>query len=70
MLAEYAKSKNVRLWLITHFKDLYRQREEAFAQFEKWGIAGVKIDYMDRSDQWMINWVRSTAQSWRPNTTL
>jgi alpha-glucosidase len=62
MLAEYAKSKNVRLWLITHFKDLYRQREEAFVQFEKWGIAGVKIDYMDRSDQWMINWVRSTAE--------
>jgi len=63
MLAEYAKSKNVRLWLITHFKDLYRQREDAFAQFEKWGVAGVKIDYMDRSDQWMINWVRATAES-------
>ena len=62
MLVEYAKSKNVRMWLITHFKDLYRQREEAFVQMEKWGIAGVKIDYMDRSDQWMINWVRTTAQ--------
>jgi alpha-glucosidase len=62
MLVEYAKSKNVRIWLITHFKDLYRQREDAFAQFEKWGIAGVKIDYMDRTDQWMINWVRTTAR--------
>ena len=63
MLVKYAQPKNVRIWLITHFKDLYRQREEAFAQFEKWGIAGVKIDYMDRTDQWMINWVRTTAQS-------
>jgi len=62
MLAAYAKSKGVGLWLITHFKDMYTQRDEAFAQFEKWGIAGVKIDYMDRSDQWMINWVRATAQ--------
>jgi alpha-glucosidase len=63
MLVEYAKSKNVRIWLITHFNDLHRQREEAFTQMEKWGIAGVKIDYLDRTDQWMMNWYRSTAKS-------
>jgi alpha-glucosidase len=62
MLAAYAKSKGVGLWLITHFKDMYTQGDAAFAQFEKWGVAGVKIDYMDRTDQWMINWVRTTAQ--------
>ena len=65
MLVEYAKSKNVRIWLITHFRDVHDQMDEAFAQFEKWGIAGVKIDFMDRTDQWMVNWYRTAAQESR-----
>lgn len=62
MLVEYAKAKNVRLWLWAHFRDMYDQMDTAFAQYEKWGIAGVKIDFMDRSDQWMVNWYRTAAQ--------
>ncbi len=61
-LLEYAKSKNVRLWLWSHWTDLNRQRDDAFPLFEKWGIAGVKIDFMDRADQWMVNWFRDTAK--------
>ena len=62
-LLDYAKSKNVRLWLWAHWTDVDRQRDEAFAQFEKWGIAGIKIDFMDRDDQWMVNWYRQTAKA-------
>ena len=62
-LVEYARSKNVRLWLWAYWTDVDAQREDAFAQFEKWGIAGVKIDFMDRADQWMGNWYRSVAKS-------
>ena len=62
MLVEYAKSKNVRLWLWAHFRDMYDQMDDAFAQYEKWGIAGVKIDFMDRTDQWMVNWYRTAAK--------
>jgi alpha-glucosidase len=62
MLVEYAKAKDVRIWLITHFRDIHSQMDEAFAQFEKWGIAGVKIDFMDRTDQWMVNWYRMAAR--------
>ena len=58
MLVEYAKSRHVRLWLWAHYRDVNNQMDAAFAQFEKWGIAGVKIDFMDRSDQWMVNWYR------------
>lgn len=28
----------------------------AFPLYEEWGIAGVKIDFMDRDDQQMVNW--------------
>jgi alpha-glucosidase len=61
-LLSYAKSKNVRLWLWAHWTDVDRQMDEAFALFEKWGIAGVKIDFMDRDDQWMVNWYRRVAK--------
>ena len=62
MLVAYAKSRNVRLWLWAHFRDMYDQMDDAFSQYEKWGIAGVKIDFMDRSDQWMVNWYRTAAK--------
>jgi alpha-glucosidase len=62
MLVEYAKSKNVRLWLWAHFRDMNDQMDDAFGQYQKWGIAGVKIDFMDRSDQWMVNWYRTAAR--------
>ncbi len=61
-LVDYAKSKNVRLWLWSHWTDMNRQVDQAFPLFEKWGIAGVKIDFMDRADQWMVNWYRTIAK--------
>jgi alpha-glucosidase len=33
---------------------LYRQLEAAFTQFEKWGINGMMVDFMDRDDQEMV----------------
>jgi alpha-glucosidase len=33
-----------------------------FAQFAKWGVKGVKIDFMDRSDQWMVNFYERTVK--------
>jgi alpha-glucosidase len=63
MLVEYGKSKNVRLWVITASKDMRgEQLDIAFTQFEKWGLAGVKIDFIDRTDQWMMNWYREVAR--------
>jgi alpha-glucosidase len=63
MLVEYAKAKNVRIWVWAHFRDVNDQMDVAFAQFEKWGLAGVKIDFLDRSDQWMVNFYRRAAKT-------
>jgi alpha-glucosidase len=52
----YAKSKDVRCWLWLWWTDADRNYEEAFALYEEWGIAGVKIDFMQRDDQEMVNW--------------
>ena len=60
-LIKYGKSKNVDivLWLT------WLTTEKNFSLFEKfaeWGIAGVKIDFMDRSDQWMVNFYERVAK--------
>ena len=35
---------------------------ELFARYEAWGVAGVKIDFMDRQDQWMVNYYERVAR--------
>jgi alpha-glucosidase len=55
-LAAYAKQKNVGLILWASWKTLDDQLIPALDQFEKWGIKGIKVDFMQRSDQIMINY--------------
>ncbi len=55
-ILSYAASKGVKVWLWAHWTSIDRQMDEAFPLFEKWGVAGVKIDFMDRDDQWMVDW--------------
>jgi alpha-glucosidase len=57
-LLRFAAGNKVRLWVWLYWSDADRgdAYERAFALYEKWGIAGVKIDYMDRDDQEMVNW--------------
>ena len=60
-LISYAAGKGVGIivwlpWLtVEHHMDL-------FQKFEEWGIKGVKIDFMDRQDQWMINFYERVAK--------
>jgi alpha-glucosidase len=60
-LLRYAKEKNVKIWLWSHWTSVNKYMDEAFPLFEKWGIAGVKIDFMNRDDQWMVDWYRRVA---------
>lgn len=61
-LIRYAKSKNVGviLWLTWLTVD---KHPTMFETFEKWGVAGVKIDFMDRQDQWMVQFYERTAKA-------
>ncbi|MFV0537916.1 MAG: glycoside hydrolase family 97 protein [Dysgonomonas sp.] len=63
-ILEYARSKNVRCWLWLHSSDANKDDsyKEAFALYEKWGIAGVKIDFMSRNDQEMVNWYKRIVE--------
>jgi len=54
-LVEYAKARNVGILLWLNWKCVDRQMDEAFPLYERWGVKGVKVDYMNRDDQEMVN---------------
>src|SRR3984885_1974257 len=62
-ILRHAKSKGVGVWLWLHWTSVERQMEEAFALYEKWGLVGVKIDFMNRDDQWMVDFYHRMAKT-------
>ncbi len=54
-LVNYAAKKGVKIlvWLDWFHAD--KEMEQAFPLYEKWGVAGVKVDFMARDDQEMVN---------------
>lgn len=58
----YAKEKGVRLRLWMHWIALKRQLDEALPIYEKWGIEGIMVDFMDRDDQEMVAWYQEVAE--------
>jgi alpha-glucosidase len=55
-LTAYAKQKNVGVILWCSWKTLKDQLLPVLDQFAKWGIKGVKVDFMQRSDQLLIDY--------------
>lgn len=54
-LVAYGRQKKVGIILWTVWKTLDEQFAAAFDQFEKWGVKGIKVDFMQRDDQKVIN---------------
>jgi alpha-glucosidase len=54
-ICDYAKTKGVGIRVWVHWKALYPKLDTAFALFEKWGLSGMMVDFMDRDDQEMVN---------------
>ncbi|HVI46364.1 MAG TPA: glycoside hydrolase family 97 protein [Chitinophaga sp.] len=54
-IVDYGKQKNVDVILWCVWRTLDEQMETAMKQFEDWGVKGVKVDFMDRDDQAVVN---------------
>lgn len=50
-LLTYSKEKHKRVFLWCIAKTLYKDLEKNMAMFEKWGVAGLKVDFLERDDQ-------------------
>ena len=60
-LIRYGKEKNIGIILWLTWLSV-ENNFDLFKTFEEWGIRGVKIDFMDRSDQWMVNFYERVAK--------
>ena len=61
-LIKYAKDKNVGVILWLTWLSVENNFDKLFENFAKMGVDGVKIDFMDRSDQWMVNYYERVAK--------
>ena len=61
-LTAYAKQKNVGVILWVIWKTLDDQLEPALDQYAKWGVKGIKVDFMQRSDQLLINYYHRVSR--------
>jgi alpha-glucosidase len=61
-LTAYARQKNVGiiLWLV--WKTFDDKLDQALERFEKWGIKGLKVDFMQRDDQPVINFYHKVSR--------
>jgi len=61
-LTAYARQKNVGIILWVVWKTLDDQLIPALDRFEKWGIKGIKVDFMQRDDQPVINFYHKVCR--------
>ncbi len=61
-LVAYGREKNVGIILWVIWKTLDNQLEPALDQFVRWGVKGIKVDFMQRDDQLMVNYYYKIAR--------
>lgn len=61
-LVAYGKKKNVGLILWVSWAPFREKLDEAFDLFSKWGIKGIKMDFMNRDDQEMVDFYYTVAR--------
>ena len=62
-LLAYARGKNVGIVLWCVWYTLDKQMDRALDQFAKWGVKGVKVDFMNRDDQKMLGFYWRCAEA-------
>jgi alpha-glucosidase len=69
----HAATKGVKIRLWMHWRAAEAHMDRAFPLYREWGVEGVMLDFMDRDDQVMVNFLRralETAAANRLTVTL
>ncbi len=61
-VTRYAASKGIGIILWVVWYELERQMTEAMDYYRSLGIKGIKVDFMDRDDQYMTDFYKRTAE--------
>lgn len=60
-IIRYGKTKNVDVILWVAWSSLDQKLHEALDTYKEWGAKGVKVDFMQRDDQWMVKYYERVA---------
>ncbi len=66
----YSKRKNVGVILWTLWKPLNENLEEILKLYKKWEVKGIKVDFMQRADQYMVNYYEKVVKEAAKNHLL
>jgi len=61
-IIDHADKKNVGIILWVIWKTLDDQWDDAFKMFDSLDVKGIKVDFMQRDDQWMVNYYERVAK--------
>ncbi len=61
-LVKYGEKKDVGVILWVLWKPLDKNLEAVLQLYENWGVKGIKVDFMARADQKMVNYYQRVAQ--------
>lgn len=62
-LVAYGKQKNVDLILWVLWNPLNEKMDEILDLYKSWGVKGIKVDFMARAEQYMVNFYTRTAEA-------
>jgi alpha-glucosidase len=62
-LVRYAADKGVGLMLWAHWEHVAQRMDEVLDLYARWGIKGVKVDFMDRDDQEIVDFYQRIAHA-------
>jgi len=62
-ITSYAQEKQVGIILWVLWNALDNDLDRALDQFKKWGVKGIKVDFMQRDDQTMVNYYWRVAKA-------
>lgn len=62
-LIRYGASKNVGIWLWCLWGPLDKDLQKILDLYASWGAKGIKVDFMARADQYMVNYYERVARA-------
>ncbi|GJM64086.1 glycoside hydrolase family 97 protein [Persicobacter diffluens] len=69
-LVQYATDCGVGLHLWVNWKNMSKQYKEALPLYKKWGIKGIKMDFMKRDDAEMVDFYHEILQAAADNELM
>ncbi len=61
-LVKYAADRHVGLLLWAHWRHVQPRIDQVLDTYQRWGIKGIKVDFMERDDQEMVNFYHDLAE--------